>query len=123
MRLTGLIIMLVMTLSCGGAKVPEGVLPPEKMEEVLTDVLLAESFAESYLIADTTRKLKQYYAQELDRVIAVHKVTQKQLLASIDYYKTQPDKFKVIIDSVNNRAIREKDRIFKDVMIEKKGSK
>jgi hypothetical protein len=123
MRITVLIILLVMALSCGSGKIPEGVLPPEKMEEVLTDVLLAESFAESYLIVDTTRKLKQYYAQELDRVIAVHKVTQKQLLASIDYYKTQPDKFKVIIDSVNNRAIREKDRIFNDVMIKKKGSK
>ena len=98
-------------------------MPPAKMEEVLTDVLLAESFAESYLVVDTTKKLKEHYAGELDKVIAVHKISQKELLASIDYYKTQPDRFKVIMDSVNNRAIREKDKIFNEAMNKRKKTK
>jgi hypothetical protein len=123
MRISGLIILLLLAVSCGRNDVPKGILPPEKFEDVLKDVLLAESFAESYLVVDTTKKLKDWYVRELDKVIAIHKVSQKELLASIDYYKTQPDRFKVIMDSVNNRAIREKDRIFKEAMNKKKDSK
>jgi sRNA-binding protein len=86
------------------------------MENVLTDILLAESFAESYLTMDTTRKLKQFYDQELNKVIAVHKISEKQLRSSLEYYKSRPEILKVILDSVNNKAIREKDKVYKEVI-------
>lgn len=107
-------IWLVFLLAaCGPAKRPERILPPEKMELVLTDMLLAESFAESYLSVDTTKKLKQLYGQEFDRVLAIYKVSQQDFLESISYYKTQPEDFKVIMDTVNARALRSKDEAFK----------
>ena len=111
--------MIIVLASCGGQKLPAGVLDKGRMELVLTDVILAEAFAESYLSADTTKRLKQLYAQELDKVLAIHKVSQKDFQASIQYYKSQPEQFKVVLDTVNARALRTKDLIFKQVMEKK----
>lgn len=116
-------LMIAMTMlllaSCGGAKRPEGVISPAKMELVLMDVLLAESFTESYLTVDTTKRLPELYGRELDKVLALHQVSQKDFLASIDYYKTQPEEFKEIMDTVNARALRTKDQVFKQSMEKK----
>lgn len=116
MRSILIVIGFAVLVSCGGASKPADLIPKEKMELVLTDLLLAESFAESYRSVDTTRKMPQLYGEELDRVIAIHKITQKQLLESVDYYKTQPELFKTIMDSVAARSNREKDKVFKEAM-------
>lgn len=112
-------MIIVMMAACGGPKLPAGVLDKDRMELVLTDVILAEAFAESYLSADTSKRLKQLYVQELDKVLAIHKVSQKDFQTSIQYYKSQPDQFKVVIDTVNARVIRIKDMIFKQSMEKK----
>lgn len=113
------VMMVAVFAACGGEKLPAGVLDKDRMELVLTDVILAEAFAESYLSADTTKRLKQLYTQELDKVLAIHKVSPKDFQASIQYYKSQPDQFKVVIDTVNARAMRTKDLIFKQAMEKK----
>lgn len=120
MRKVTISAMIIAVLAaCGGQKLPAGVLDKEQMELVLTDVILAEAFAESYLSADTTKRLKQLYTQELDKVLAIHKVSPKDFQASIQYYKSQPEQFKVVIDTVNARAMRAKDLIFKQAMDKK----
>jgi hypothetical protein len=48
----------------------------------------------------------------LNKVLAVQDVTQDQVRKSLDFYKTRPDLFKVIIDSINARAQRNRDRIY-----------
>lgn len=113
------ILLVVPVLACGGKK-PTGLIPREKMEIVLTDILLAESFTETYRTADTGRKVQDMYGEELDRVLAIHKITQKQLMESLDHYKTRPEEFKVIMDSVAAKAGREKDKIYQDAMKGKK---
>ncbi|MGB4770743.1 MAG: DUF4296 domain-containing protein [Chitinophagaceae bacterium] len=118
-KLTIGVLMMAVLAACGGEKLPAGVLDKDRMELVLTDVILAEAFAESYLSADTSKRLKQLYTQELDKVLAIHKVSQKDFQASIQYYKSQPEQFKVVIDTVNARAMRTKDLIFKQAMEKK----
>jgi len=112
-------MIIAVLAACGGQKLPAGVLDKEQMELLLTDVILAEAFAESYLSADTTKRLKQLYTQELDKVLAIHKVSPKDFQASIQYYKLQPEQFKIVIDTVNARAMRAKDLIFKQSMEQK----
>lgn len=120
MRKVTISAMIIAVLAaCGGQKLPAGVLDKEQMELVLTDVILAEAFAESYLSADTSKRLKQLYTQELDKVLAIHKVSPKDFQASIQYYKSQPEQFKIVIDTVNARAMRAKDLIFKQAMDKK----
>lgn len=108
-----ILIMLISAFSCGRKdKVPEGVLEPAKMEKVMTDLLMSESFAESYLLIDTSKKRDEWFTGELNKVLAIQDVTQDQVRKSLDFYKTRPDLFKVIIDSINARAQRNRDKVY-----------
>ena len=108
-----ILILLIFAFSCGRKdKVPEGVLEPAKMEKVMTDLLMSESFAESYLLIDTSKKRDEWFTGELNKVLALQDVTQDQVRKSLDFYKTRPDLFKVIIDSINARAQRNRDKVY-----------
>lgn len=112
MRVVALLLMFAI-ISCGsGDKVPKDVLDPRKMERVMTDILMAESFSESYLLLDTTKKRDEWFTGELNKVLAINHITQDQFRKSMDFYKSRPDIFKVIVDSINAKGQRNRDKIY-----------
>jgi hypothetical protein len=112
MRVVALLLTFAI-LSCGSSdKVPKDVLEPRKMERVMTDILMAESFSESYLLLDTTKKRDEWFTGELNKVLAINQITQDQFRKSMDFYKSRPDIFKVIIDSINAKGQRNRDKIY-----------
>ena len=112
MRLMALLLTMAI-ISCGsGEKVPKDVLEPRKMERVMTDILMAESFSESYLLLDTTKKRDEWFTGELNKVLAINHITQDQFRKSMNFYKSRPDIFKVIIDSINAKGQRNRDKIY-----------
>jgi len=84
MRSSFLVLLLLLVLvSCTGRKrIPKGVLPPDKMEKVLYDVLLAEGYAESYLYADSSMSKEAWMNKEMDKVLAIHKVSQETFMSN-----------------------------------------
>jgi hypothetical protein len=112
MRLTALVFLLLVFSCKSRDRVPEGVLGTREMEKVMTDVLMSESFAESYLLLDTTKKRDEWFTGELNKALAIQDVSQDQFRKSLDYYKTRPDLFKVIIDTINARALRNRDKVY-----------
>jgi len=110
-RLAGWFFLIFFQLNCGD-QTPRTILDLEKMQDVLTDVLLAEGFAENFLLLDTTKNRDEWLGQEYSKVMAVHKISQDQFRASLDYYKNRPDLFKVIIDTVNQRGLRNRDESY-----------
>jgi hypothetical protein len=112
MRVMALLLMIFM-ISCGSNdKVPKDILEPKKMERVMTDILMAESFSESYLLLDTTKKRDVWFTGELNKVLAINQVSQDQFRRSMEFYKSRPDIFKVIIDSINAKGQRNRDKIY-----------
>ena len=112
MRVMTLLFMFFF-LSCGSSdKVPKGILEPRKMERVLTDILMAESFSESYLLLDTTKKRDEWVTGELNKVLAINDISQDEFRKSMTFYKSRPDIFKVIIDSINAKGQRNRDKIY-----------
>ncbi len=108
-------ILVLLLGSCAKKdKIPAGVLGPEKMERVMTDVLLAESFAEGYLVMDTTRTRDQIFSKELNKVLAIQKLSEGEFRRSWNFYKSRPDLFKVIVDSAYNSAQRNREYIYDD---------
>lgn len=106
-------IMVGLLMSCGNRdKIPADVFGPDKMGKVLTDVLLAESFAEGYLLLDTTRTRDQVFSGELNKILAIQKISPAEFRRSLNFYKSRPDIYKVVIDTAYNRAQRNRDHIY-----------
>lgn len=84
------LIAFIFVVSC---KEKNEIIPQKKMTQVLLELQLAEALAQ-HLPKDSleteiknTDSLKSYSAEILTR----NKVTEKQFLQSIDWYKTQPE--------------------------------
>lgn len=87
-------------------KRPSDIMDQQQMQLVLTDMLIAESFAESFLLMDTAKTKNEWFSGELEKVLKVRKISQEQFRRSLEYYKSRPDLFKVIVDSMNTEAQR-----------------
>lgn len=81
------------------------------MTEVFRDILLAESYVESYLSKDTTLNKDTLLRREIDLVLRLHKVDAKVFSRSYRYYKEHPDLFKLLMDSASSRFSTEKESV------------
>jgi hypothetical protein len=115
MKFTSLILILCLLLACRDkSKTPPGVLPKEKMEKVLWDMMLADRFASQFLSRDTankniTEETFKVYAQ----VFSLNNISREEFVKSYKFYMTRPDLSKVIMDTILQRANRLKEENYK----------
>jgi len=104
-------IIFIIFFSCN-AGVPSGILKPKEMEDVLMDMALVDSFAENVRNLNSTDKRTEWLSIEADKVLAIKKIEKKKFLNSYQFYKSRPDLLKVIVDTMNNKLQRNKDKIY-----------
>jgi hypothetical protein len=106
MRVT-YVFLLVSLLSCQQDRVvPKAILQPAKMEQVFLDMMRADEYANQQSIADTTALQKQSRTNLYQKVLQIHKVTKDDFQMSLKYYQNNPDKLKIVLDSMFNEAKR-----------------
>lgn len=105
-------IAVVMFSCFGGNFNAGGILDQNKMADLLNEIALAEGFAETYHFKDTLQSKDSMIQRELDKVLQLHKISMKQFTQSYHYYKTHPEEFKVLVDTANARAVRNRDLIY-----------
>lgn len=79
---------------------PSGILAPQKMEEVLTDVIKADVFTQDFVPRDTSLKPAVENVKLQKQIFAYHKVTKEEFYDSYDYYLKHPDEIVPILDSI-----------------------
>jgi hypothetical protein len=115
MKLLKWLILLLLTFvfSCTGRNtIPSGILKQDQMEKVLYDVLIAEGYSETYLYKDSSHKKEYWMNEQLDKVLAIHKVSQETFMKSYDFYKNRPDLLKPIMDTMDAKSRRNRDKIY-----------
>lgn len=90
-RLLSGLLLLNLLLACG-EKLPEGIVPPEKMPALLEDMHLLDSKLSSQPL-DSTRKVFYSAYEELFKYHGIDSVIFSE---SIQYYSTRPTKFREI---------------------------
>jgi hypothetical protein len=112
----GVIIMLgmaIMWTGCGKKDtLPEGILPPGKMQPVLWDVIRADAYTSNYIKKDSSKKAVEENAKLQNRIFNNYNVSRASFYKSYDYYKSNTELFKVLLDSMINWANRERDLNF-----------
>lgn len=111
MRLTKCVfILLLIAASCTRKdKVPGDVMPKEKMEKVLWELMQADRFANSFLLKDSTTDIKTKSLQQYEKVFEINGITRDEFMKSYQFYSSRPDISKVLFDSLSSRADRVRD--------------
>lgn len=91
---------------CGSGR-PYGVLDDAQMEQLLWDVAEGGEFVNGYVYTKSSDKDRAAISNKLlEDILKQHKVSRSEFDKSIRYYKTNPAKLKVILDSLSARQTR-----------------
>jgi hypothetical protein len=93
-------------------KTPPGVLPKDKMQNVLWDVIQAERFRETF-IRDSSKDLKAETFKLYAQVFEIHKVTKDEFVKSYKFYMSRPDIARDMFDSLATQANRRREEMYK----------
>jgi hypothetical protein len=105
MRKLSLVFFIAsLILSCADkAKVPKDILPPEKMQLVLWDMISAGEFLNGYILnKDSADKVAESSIQ-YGQVFQVQHITREDFEKSWQYYRDHPALMKVVLDSLNGK--------------------
>ena len=99
---------------------------PEKMEDVLWDVMRMQFLAEEKALVDTTMTQEEQLNVLTHKVFAIHKITSKKFEDSYNWYVKHPTVLKRIFDSMqvkkqqafdNKHKIEESEELLVDSLL------
>lgn len=109
----GIVLMVVYVGCTNQYKVPGDVLPKEKMEKVLWDMIVADRYSAAFLVKDTTKNIKEETFKLYAQVFSIHKISRQQFIKSFKWYMERPDISQVMLDSLATHANRRRDEIYR----------
>ncbi|HEY8897133.1 MAG TPA: DUF4296 domain-containing protein [Niastella sp.] len=93
-------------------KIPAGVLPKDKMEKVLWDMVQAERYRETF-VRDSALDLKKETFKLYAQVFEIHQITKDEFIKSYKFYMSRPDITRELFDSLATRANRRREELYK----------
>jgi hypothetical protein len=113
------IAAVLLVAACSKSRVPADILPPEKMEDVLWDLMQADEFVKGYRIPydsslnDTAESIKLY-----KKVFEFNKTNRAEFDKSFAYYKVHTSLMKEVLDSLNVRAQKAPSELYTPTALE-----
>jgi hypothetical protein len=97
------IILLTFTLfvSCVTRGVPDGILPPDKIQPIIFDLLRADEYVNNFVMRDTMLKREKEAVKLYEQVFVIHGITSADFYKSYRYYQAHPDKNRALFDSLS----------------------
>jgi len=83
-------------------KASAGIIPQKKMQAIVWDMMRADQFLADFVfnkdssLDKTSESMKLY-----NKIFDIHHITKDQFRESFSYYKTHPDLFKLLMDSLS----------------------
>jgi hypothetical protein len=98
-----IVFCMIVTAACSSKK--DKILPKEKMQAVMWDMMRADKFLSDYVLnRDTSKKKDSESVKLYQQVFAIHKINGEQFSKSLEYYKERPDELRQIMDSISRPA-------------------
>lgn len=98
--LISLFVLLITSCRSKDTK-PGNVLPKEKMQAVLWDIMRADQFLSDYVFSrDTAADKKKESEKMYARILSIHKISWEDFQHSFDWYSHRPGMLKPILDSI-----------------------
>lgn len=100
-------------LSCGGDKVPSGILPPQQMETIIWQLMQTDEFVVNTFVRDSTKNLTTERIRRYRQVFQLNNTSKETFQKSYEYYMAHPGVTKTMLDSLSARATRRADTLLK----------
>lgn len=111
MRILLLIFIPIVFNACSFSPVPKGILPPDKMQKVVYDLIRIDEFISNFVVKDSTVDIKKKRSILYEQVFKVHNTTRKEFYASYKYYQQHPDIQKGLFDSLYEDINRNRNEV------------
>ncbi|MGN6399712.1 MAG: DUF4296 domain-containing protein [Flavisolibacter sp.] len=98
------LLACLLLISCSGSKVPKDVLPPQKMQAVLWDAMLADEMADYYVRKDSSLNTLSKHVELYQQIFFIHKISKDDFKKSLHYYEAHPDLLRPIFDSLQKKS-------------------
>ena len=107
MRSVLIVTVFLLMQSCSNKdSMPEGVLPKQKMREVIWDMTRASEFLQSYVFPKDSTIDKVAESQKwYDKIYEIHKTDEATFEKSFAYYKAHPLLMKDMLDTLARKFI------------------
>ena len=97
------IVICLLLVACSGESVPKGVLPPEKIQAVIYDVIRVDEMVDFLRMSDSTYQPFSKRTALYDTVFGLHSVSKERFQTSLKYYQGRPDLLKQIMDNIHTK--------------------
>ena len=112
-QLTFCSLLLLLAACSDRAGVPKNIIPPDSMQKIMKDVIMATEYSTLYLSKDSLKKDKVKANQDLlEAVFQIHHISKESFRESLRFYQSRPDLNKIIFDSLSAYANRHRQELY-----------
>lgn len=96
------VFFLIVLAACNDRTgIPNDIIPPDSMQKIMIDVIVADQYSTLYINKDSLKQDKVKANQDLlESVFKIHHVSKENFKASLRFYESRPDLNKKIFDSL-----------------------
>lgn len=109
--LVGLCCAILVLTACGSNNTT-GVFGIDSMRVYMWDMMRADELYLRTLAKDSTASRRKWNVHLYKEVLAIHKISKGQFDSSYNYYASNPILYKLLIDSLDAYASREKTKLY-----------
>lgn len=105
-----LVVFVVLLIVACQSKVavPKDIISLNDMKLLMWDIAQADAYSTQYVARDSAKNIKAETIKLYQQVFALHKTDKNQFVKSIKYYEANPEKQKILLDSLLQYANRVK---------------
>lgn len=107
-----ILIVFLLAACADKGKSMSGILDREKMTAVLWDIMRANSYTELFIKKDSLKNVMMENMKLQQQIFLLHHVDKEDFYKSYNYYVSQPDKMRPILDSISARSDRNRFRSY-----------
>jgi len=83
-----------------------------QMKVIVWDMLKADELYTMQQVKDSTLRMQKKNLEYYEKIFAYHKISRSTFYKSFTYYEAHPPEMKILLDSIDQYATRERNRSF-----------
>jgi hypothetical protein len=112
-QLTGFFLVFFLTACSNRTGIPKDIIPPDSMQMIMKDLIMAAEYTSQYIAKDSLRPDKVKANQDLlEAIFKLHHTNRTAFRESLNYYESRPDLNKRIFDSLAVYANRHRAELY-----------